>query len=87
MEEEKKITIKNPKTGNPLEITIRLAKENEISEIIEIEQICFPPSEAAKKEDIRALCAPVYPLCSFDLKALLLRWPGLSARRSPEPRP
>ena len=51
MEEEKKITIKNPKTGNPLEITIRLAKENEISEIIEIEQICFPPSEAAKKED------------------------------------
>ena len=51
MEDEKKIIIKNPKTLKPLEIIIRLAKEDEINEIIKIEEICFPPSEAAKKED------------------------------------
>ena len=49
----KTITIKDPNTKSPLEITLRLAKEKEINDIIEIEKICFPPSEAANEEQFK----------------------------------
>ena len=47
------ITIKDPKTELPIEITLRLAKPNEIEEIINIEKICFPPSEAANEKEFK----------------------------------
>ena len=49
----KTITIKDPNTKSPLEITLRLAKPNEIEEIINIEKICFPPSEAANEKEFK----------------------------------
>nr|AWI66827.1 Acetyltransferase [Piromyces sp.] len=38
--------------GKKVDVTIRLAKdENDLEQIIHIENVCFPPSEAAKRAD------------------------------------
>lgn len=34
-----------------MDINIRLASQEDLPQIIEIEQLCFPPTEVATKED------------------------------------
>lgn len=39
--------------GKQYKIKIRLAKDDDLEQIISIEQTCFPPAEAAKPEDFK----------------------------------
>jgi ribosomal protein S18 acetylase RimI-like enzyme len=44
-------TITNKNNNNKYSCSVRLAKKEDLDDIINIESICFPAAEAAKKED------------------------------------